>query len=238
MKTLAAALIAVCAILSAATARAASEPLPDCIRSKLTAPVPLTPHVLGPEDYPPLSSMLGEQGTTIVQYDINTAGLVENAKVSKSSGSLRLDDAAIAFVTHFKFKPALDGKTPAACHNAIAVAWSLRVREDELIAQGVTTLHPAVADYPFGAAQKHEEDTVIVVVALNNSGTIETATVARPSEYPDLNEASLTYLRAQKLKPAEVNGTPTKTLFMVAVVWSLGTPAANTPKPLQKPVKN
>ncbi|SDV49035.1 energy transducer TonB [Chitinasiproducens palmae] len=47
-----------------------------------------------PPDYPMMSRRRGEEGTAIIEIIVNTAGRVESARVAKSSGYERLDEAA------------------------------------------------------------------------------------------------------------------------------------------------
>jgi protein TonB len=77
--------------------------------------------------YPTISQRLGEQGTTEMIVTINTEGRVTAAEVTKSSGSKRLDDAAVAHVTaRWRWTPpTLEGK-PVDARQIVRVEWSLK----------------------------------------------------------------------------------------------------------------
>jgi protein TonB len=72
--------------------------------------------------YPALSSRLGEQGNVMVRYDVGVDGSISNVAVVKSSGSERLDAAAVNCVSsRWRNTPAMQGNTPVASpdHQAI-----------------------------------------------------------------------------------------------------------------------
>jgi protein TonB len=65
--------------------------------------------------YPPLSQKLNESGTVMIHYDVGVDGTISNVSVLKSSGSDRLDRAAVACVsTKWRNTPAMQGDTPVA----------------------------------------------------------------------------------------------------------------------------
>lgn len=67
--------------------------------------------------YPPTSKRLGEQGTAVVDTCFGPTGRVDGVpKVQTSSGSSRLDDAAVKWASHARAIPAtVDGKPVAGC---------------------------------------------------------------------------------------------------------------------------
>lgn len=94
---------------------------------KLSAPFTIgKPHTCG-DYYPPISQRLGEHGSVIVAFTITTEGTVDNAHVQTSSGSDRLDNAAVTCVTHWRYGPAKnDAGQPIAVPNAAKVLFDLR----------------------------------------------------------------------------------------------------------------
>lgn len=61
--------------------------------------------------YPPLDARMGNEGTVTLRVLINEKGRAEKVNVQKSSGSLRMDDAARDAVMRALFKPYIeDGK--------------------------------------------------------------------------------------------------------------------------------
>lgn len=79
--------------------------------------------------YPPASQRLGEQGTAVVEYCIDGSGkLTQDPKLATSSGSSRLDEAAIKLMKagSGRYKPATeDGKPVNAC-GKLGVKFQLR----------------------------------------------------------------------------------------------------------------
>ncbi|MBV9045018.1 MAG: energy transducer TonB [Alphaproteobacteria bacterium] len=72
--------------------------------------------------YPSLSQRLNESGNVLVHYDVGADGSISNVGISKSSGSDRLDQAAVQCVsTKWRNTPAMNGNTPVASpgHEAI-----------------------------------------------------------------------------------------------------------------------
>ena len=55
--------------------------------------------------YPPLSRKLGEQGRTVVRFGVDEAGRITAAEISASSGSPRLDRAALRAVGGYHCRP-------------------------------------------------------------------------------------------------------------------------------------
>jgi len=68
--------------------------------------------------YPPLSQKLNESGTVVIHYDVGVDGAISNVGISKSSGSDRLDQAAVSCVSSkWRDSPASQGDTPVASPN-------------------------------------------------------------------------------------------------------------------------
>lgn len=79
------------------------------------------------DDYPPSSIRGGEEGTSAISWTINTQGRAENCRVTQSSGSDALDQAACRAITRrARYSPALnaDGQ-PIATTKSRRVTWRL-----------------------------------------------------------------------------------------------------------------
>ena len=70
-------------------------------------------------NYPPLSRRMGEEGKVILRVLVSPQGSAESVEVKTSSGSQRLDDAAVNTVKLWKFIPAKRGET--AVQSAVLV---------------------------------------------------------------------------------------------------------------------
>lgn len=86
------------------------------VQNKVAAPAPVADVIVMPKanprrpntipNYPPTSRRLGETGTVTLQIYVNEEGRVVDAKVAKSSGHKRLDEAAVKHVKRaWRFKP-------------------------------------------------------------------------------------------------------------------------------------
>src|SRR3954464_6293636 len=77
--------------------------------------------------YPSISVRLGEQGTSSLLVSINTEGSVTDCKVTKSSGSERLDTAACDYVkAHYKWQPPTQLGKPVTAQTALNIVWNLK----------------------------------------------------------------------------------------------------------------
>ena len=77
------------------------------------------------QNYPPVSQRLGEEGVSLLSFTINTDGSISNISVAKSSGSDRLDSAAMSCAAHWRYKPAVDKGQPIAWPWKAEVRWVL-----------------------------------------------------------------------------------------------------------------
>ena len=100
----------------------------ESARNHSATPLPIsspasigTPHSCV-QDYPPISQQLGEQGITLLAFIITENGNVANVTVANSSGSDRLDNAALSCVANWHYRPAMENGVP------VAVSWKAQVR--------------------------------------------------------------------------------------------------------------
>ena len=61
--------------------------------------------------YPPLSRRMGEEGKVALRVSVNPQGAADSVEVKTSSGSTRLDEAAVNTVKRWKFIPAKRGES-------------------------------------------------------------------------------------------------------------------------------
>ncbi len=93
--------------------------------SARTSPVAIgAPHTCN-QSYPEFSRRIGEQGRTVVAFRITSQGTVRDVAVVQSSGSPRLDLAAVLCVTHWTYRPAMVNGQRVEVSNAAAVVWKL-----------------------------------------------------------------------------------------------------------------
>src|SRR3954464_2552466 len=99
-------------------------PAPIAREPVRTAPVVQAASCQRP-DYPPASRRANETGTVLLNFLIDVNGKIVESKVERSSGHLRLDEAARAALGLCKFMPAtVDGK-PTRAWARIEYVWRL-----------------------------------------------------------------------------------------------------------------
>jgi protein TonB len=76
--------------------------------------------------YPPLSRRLREEGVVVLKVHVRSDGTVETAMVDKRSGSVRLDEAALAAVKQWHFVPARRGTEPVASWVLVPIEFELQ----------------------------------------------------------------------------------------------------------------
>jgi periplasmic protein TonB len=77
--------------------------------------------------YPTISQRLGEQGTVTLKVTIGTDGSVTEDSVEKTSGSDRLDQAALDYVkSHWKWQPPTTNGQPTAATTLVNVKFDLK----------------------------------------------------------------------------------------------------------------
>jgi protein TonB len=77
-------------------------------------------------DYPSAAARLGEEGATSLKLLINTDGRVADAQLIASSGSSRLDEAAIKHAKrNWAFSPCTEGGKAVACWHQTKLVWRL-----------------------------------------------------------------------------------------------------------------
>ena len=97
--------------------------------------VPVIQHVSRPpslskpetcrDNYPFFARVLGQEGTTELALKVMADGTVSDVKVSKSSGSDRLDDAAVDCVSGWHYRPAIKDDQTVDAPMSVTVDWKL-----------------------------------------------------------------------------------------------------------------
>jgi TonB family protein len=77
-------------------------------------------------DYPFLSLLLNEQGTSRIRFVVASDGKLESAKVEKSSGHERLDEVAVRSLSNCQFRPGKDSEgKPIGGSFLVEYVWKL-----------------------------------------------------------------------------------------------------------------
>jgi len=75
--------------------------------------------------YPPISRRMREEGKVTLRVLVTPQGAAESVEVKNSSGSARLDEAALRTVRQWKFIPARRGETPVQSWVLVPVIFKL-----------------------------------------------------------------------------------------------------------------
>lgn len=76
-------------------------------------------------DYPATSRRLGEEGRVLMKVLVSADGAAEDVQIEKSSGSERLDDAAMKAVKRWRFIPAKKNNQALSAYVIVPVKFSL-----------------------------------------------------------------------------------------------------------------
>lgn len=76
--------------------------------------------------YPPLSRRVGEHGRVLLRVQVDAGGLPSHVEIGSSSGSPRLDQAALEAVRRWKFVPATRGDKAVSAQVLVPVQFSLK----------------------------------------------------------------------------------------------------------------
>ncbi|MFZ5930436.1 MAG: energy transducer TonB [Pseudomonadota bacterium] len=105
------------AVSAPAPAAQISVTPPDVMAAYADNPLP---------QYPTISRRLGEEGKLLVRVCVQSDGSVVSATNMKSSGFARLDQAAVAALLQWRFRPAKRGTEPIDGCVDVPWVWSLR----------------------------------------------------------------------------------------------------------------
>lgn len=108
-----------------------NKPPPEPVPPPRGAPVVRTAptanaYGLSKPDYPPVSRRLGQEGVVTLMLYVKENGRVGDAKVEKSSGFPKLDEAAVAHaLRNWRFKPGTENGKPLAMWHSFRVKFTL-----------------------------------------------------------------------------------------------------------------
>jgi protein TonB len=110
-------------------------PVVKVVRVPVMSHVSRAPALSKPENcrdnYPFLSRVLGDEGTTELSFVVAADGTVSGVKVTKSSGSDRLDDAAADCVSQWHYRPAIKDDQLVDAPMTVKVDWNLQDNSDK-----------------------------------------------------------------------------------------------------------
>jgi protein TonB len=77
-------------------------------------------------DYPPIAKRMGEEGRVMLRVLVSDRGRPEKVDVQKSSGFVRLDEAARQAAMRAMFKPHLEDGKPVAVYALIPINFAIQ----------------------------------------------------------------------------------------------------------------
>jgi TonB family protein len=212
------ALIAGLLAFSISPLRAADTDQPAC-----TAPDrPLRPVAAThtPAPYPQMSQMTSEEGTTIVTVSIGADGVPTKVTVATSSGSVRLDEAAVAHIRdNWRWNAPIIGCKPAASETRVSVKWDLRNNMAANAFQPPNVFMDA-KDYPPDALKRREQGSVTMAVVITPQGQVQPV-VVRSSGFPELDQKSVEVIKGWHFAPGVLEGRTMLTQIFLVSVWKI-----------------
>jgi TonB family protein len=188
-----------------------------CYRSGGALVAKAATHTVPP--YPSQSKELGESGDTLVRVFIGKDGVPVDAKLEKSSGYNRLDNAAVSWVKNtWRWMP--PNTDCAVVNTLIKIGWAATA--DAIGPLDVDLrLVASESDYPADARAKKEEGVTELQILLTEVGGVQSAHVAKSSGYSDLDAKARDVVTNLAFTTATVSGRPARSIVLVKFVWSL-----------------
>ncbi len=113
--------------LSASAAPTPAEtPVQDALAASITLPRFDAKYLNNPPPlYPPIARRLGETGRVLLRVFVRTDGSAADVQINKSSGSSRLDQAALDAVRKWSFEPARRGGIAVEAPVLVPISFTL-----------------------------------------------------------------------------------------------------------------
>lgn len=189
----------------ALTPARADELIPCPTPGKILKPI-ISTHTL--PHYPRSASSRDEQGITAVTVSVGTNGIPTDVAITQSSGSQRLDEAAVESAKTYRWEPPFDDCKPAAAQALIITGWHIGKRPKPLFG-----IYMPESAYPPGAIERSEMGDTFLELTIDDDGTVKDGRIVYSSGYADLDEAALSALKAA---PGAMKGRPAGTNVVLA----------------------
>jgi TonB family protein len=171
--------------------------------------------------YPEMSVMTSEEGTTLLQVAIGADGVPTKTFVVQSSGSVRLDEAAIEHVNNtWRWNAPVIKCQPMAMETRISIKWDLHNTANTGPMPPSITMN--TADYPAGALQRREQGITGLMVMVLADGQVSFTRVMQSSGFPELDAKSQEIIKTRwRWTPATLEGKAVNTAMYVISVWKI-----------------
>ncbi len=163
--------------------------------------------------YPTQSKELGEEGTVRLKIIGGKDGTVKQAVIVKSSGYLRLDDAALAAVKKSSFHPYLVNGKAAEFSLQLPVAFRLPSKNRLSFKNRPT--------FSFSEEYINEGEirTIALLVTINIDGTVNSVDILQPSGTKSLDKKAAEEMKKSIFYPVLKNGEPVEYTERVTLVF-------------------
>lgn len=104
----------------------AAEPAPALAEASIEPPRFAAAYLHNPApEYPQISRRMGEQGRVLLRVLVSSNGVADRVQIEASSGSTKLDEAALKAVEKWNFVPAKRSNQPVSAYVLVPVKFSL-----------------------------------------------------------------------------------------------------------------
>jgi TonB family protein len=163
------------------------------------------------------STRAGETGTTHLRLRVSAEGKLLDAKVSRSSGFERLDNATLSALANCRYTPGTVEGVPSETTTTIAYNWRLEERPKLDVPDCAKKI-----EYPVESLPAQEQGTTVLRVWLAANGDAEKVEVEKSSGFPRLDDAAARGIGGCRFKvaPALPGKTPVLST-RVEYIWRL-----------------
>ena len=169
-----------------------------------------------PYEYPEISMLTGEEGTTGFLLEVGANGRVNDCSITRSSGSSRLDERACrSLERRARFRPALDNAgEPVSGYYRSAVRWVV-------VGDSPLSYRLLRWSYPDEAASAEQEGVVGFRITIASDGSVSDCQITSSSGSAALDAATCTNLRRiDNVMPGQdASGRPVSRTHEGEVSW-------------------
>jgi TonB family protein len=168
------------------------------------APRPIGPRDITMANYPLESFVAGEEGTVSLRALVLADGAVESANIERSSGSVRLDNAAVDLVRTWRYQPATQDGVTVAARFPVNIDWKLLVLPYPLPLNSATSFR----------TEEHPSVSAVVKFLVSAKGELVATRLERSSGYADLDKVAVESVKSWRITPARLRDGSAVTMWM------------------------
>jgi TonB family protein len=174
-------------------------------------------HTIPP--YPPAARAQFEQGSVVLMVTVDAKGVPTAAELDKPSSFMRLNDAAKSWVMQtWRWEP-----LSAGCASGVRTF----VKIDFTLTDDTSGTRPSLSidvpdvDFPAGAQDRRESGNAIVIVYVDEKGTVLATRVAGSTTFNDLDAQAITLAKRHSFQAPSIDGKPVPGMFWIAVRFGM-----------------